>query len=292
MINDRFNKEAISRAFKIIEEVNFPTLPGVMQDIQAELTKETPSVQNLTNFVSSDVALTAKVLKSVNSAFYKRANRIEHVKQAITTLGLRNFYTDVVSSAIREVIENDYLTKDQFKVFWDHSMNSAKSCRFIAEQLNKNGANIDVNQAYLTGLFHDSGIPIMVVRFPDYKEFFNISENHHFSIVETEDKRYRTNHSVICYLIGKKWHLPLPVSEAIYFHHSNDMGFYKNRVAYELSAILRLSELYLSRIFPENFFSIIHDITDEEVYDIVMNKFEISEDQLDNLCNELTVLLD
>jgi len=65
-----------------------PTLPGVAIKILEAMRRETPSVIQISEAISADAPLSAKVLKVVNSPFYGLSNKITSVHQAIVYLGL------------------------------------------------------------------------------------------------------------------------------------------------------------------------------------------------------------
>jgi HD-like signal output (HDOD) protein len=283
--NDISVDQLVLKAIKIIQEANFPSLPVALQKVQVEITSKSPSLKKISDIVSEDVALTGKVLKSINSPFYKRASRIESVHQAIVQMGMKNFYTEIISASIREASNNNYLSKDNFANFWNHSTDCARVCQFIASYLNDIRSNIDTNQAYLAGLFHDSGIPVMAARFNDYEEKLLNSHKSREFFVELEDKSYMTNHSVICHLIAKQWHLPKTVYEAIYFHHELDLMYCSSIESEEIAVILRLSEAILSKTSENNLFSNLQDIEEHQAYKLFNEHFSVSDEFIDELCD-------
>jgi HD-like signal output (HDOD) protein len=78
--------------------------------------------------------------------------------------------------------------------------------------------------AYTYGLFQNSGIPILIQRFPDYKETLNKANNlSEGKFTTVEDNAHGTDHAIIGYLMTKSWNLPEVTTTAVRFHHEYEM---------------------------------------------------------------------
>jgi HD-like signal output (HDOD) protein len=72
-----------------IENINtLPTIPKVLKKILGVIENPRISLNEISNFVSDDPALTIKVLKMVNSPIYGFPGRISSVNRAAILLGL------------------------------------------------------------------------------------------------------------------------------------------------------------------------------------------------------------
>lgn len=240
---------SLEQAMKIIREIDFPTLPLYLQLIQKEMAKKHPSFTKISDFISQDIALTAKILKTVNSAAFSTKYRIENIHQALTTLGLTNFYNAVLADSIKNQMKTHHLSQKNFNLIWHHSTATATACQFLAETINSQsslGVTFDENHAYLMGLFHDCGIPIMAARFNDYED--NAAEQYAagLSLIEMENEKYQTDHSIVCYIVAKMWELPEPVRYGIYYHSDMDLGYYKESEYRQLAVLLRMAESFIT----------------------------------------------
>jgi len=234
----------LERATEIIKEIDFPTLPLYLQMIQKEMSHPFPSFPKIAGLVSQDMALTAKLLRTVNSVAFKTKSHIDNVLQALTVLGLENFYTSVLAESLRSALENHALSADNFAVIWQHSTEIARACKFLAELISKSvdcGVQVNANHAYLAGLFHDCGIPVMAARFPDYERSAQEATATGETLTAMESRLFTTDHSILCYLIGKMWKLPDSVVFAMYGHESEDLGYCGETENRELGTILRYS---------------------------------------------------
>ncbi len=290
-------EEGLERALKIIKDVNFPSLPLFLQQIQREMGKKDPSFQTITHYIQQDMALTAKILKTVNSITFRTRHHIETVSQALTLLGMENFYTTVLSEAIKTELDQKYLSEENFYVIWKHATTIAMACQFIAEKMQEYGEvgiTVDGNCAYLAGLFHDCGIPVMAAKYDDYQEKAEEAFQKQEALVTMEDRIYHTDHSVVCYIIGKMWELPETVFKAIYYHHSTELDYYPLGEIRHIAIILKVAEAFCEDILqeinrPHPFTSL--EITKSEAYELLLYEFGIDEDLANELYDDLSYLL-
>jgi len=289
---------SLERAMEIIHEIDFPTLPLYLQMIQKELLKKDPSFPKITNLISQDIALTAKILKTVNSPAYSTRYKIDSISQALTTLGLTKFYTAVLEQSIKNALNQHHLSSANFAIIWKHSSEIATVTQLLAKEISDNSeldVSIDLNFAYLVGLFHDCGIPVMAARYTNYEKETIKNYNNAMSLVDSESQEYLTDHSVVCYLVAKMWDLPEPVQNAIFCHHSLDLGYYKTDQEKQLALILRLAELFVGEINQSNNENA-HPFTDDKLpFDDILHicevEFGIDQDIAEELYAEVEELI-
>lgn len=284
---------SLKRAMEIIREIDFPTLPLYLQLIQREMQKSEPSFSKIAGYVSSDIALTAKVLKVVNSPAFATRFVIDDILQALTTLGLDIFYTAVLEEAIQIELKRQNLSAHGFAVIWRHSTKVAIAARLLAEsmaEISKGRISIDSNHAYLCGLFHDCGIPIMAARFPDYEAEVARAIEQGASLLECEDNRYSTDHSVVCYIVAKMWELPEDVARAIFCHHDMDLRYYRNETERELSLLLRMTESFIEEMEygrGDSHSFTMHYLPLDELLPVLEKELGLSQSDVEELYNEL-----
>jgi HD-like signal output (HDOD) protein len=103
--------------------------------------------------------------------------------------------------------------------FWDASARTARLCAWLAHRLDTPGLNAD--DAYTFGLFHDCGIPVLMSRFPNYKDVLataNLDATNEFT--HSEDALLKTNHTIVGSALAKSWWLDEDLCLAIRNHHS------------------------------------------------------------------------
>jgi HD-like signal output (HDOD) protein len=229
---------------KVLGNIGIPSQPKVIMQINEEVGKEDTNFQRVADIISTDSAMTARLLKVVNSAFFGLGQKVDSVHRALSLMGLKNFTNIIVASSLRDTLGiNDEIDE----LYWDHSMATATISSHIAKKINIE--NID--QAYITGLFHDCGIPLMKKRFSDYKELADYSlgvvnkeslSGKTQSIIGIEDERYSTHHCAIGYLTAKSWRISEVVCHTIWNHHYINIDIHEDPVVKRLSAILLLAD--------------------------------------------------
>ncbi len=136
---------------------NLPTLPEVTFRI-LELSQDPDSTTaEMRKLISSDVAMSTRILKVVNSAFYGLSRQIVSIERAIVILGI-NAVRNIAIAASMVKPFNMHARGDSIafppRQLWLHSTATATAARIFAEQLRF----ADANEFFLAGLTHDIGI--------------------------------------------------------------------------------------------------------------------------------------
>jgi HD-like signal output (HDOD) protein len=200
---------------RVATGIGIPPCPAVLTELGSETRKENPSYAKIEQLISRDVGLSAVLLKTVNSPFYGLRNKVSTIKQAVSLLGMKLLTRTVAGLLVRRVFSG----KDQaatMERFWDTSAQIAQSASFIAKQL----PSINKEEAYTFGLFQNCGIPILMMRYPAYKQTLaRANERADAKFTDEENADIGTDHAVIGYLLTKSWSLPSVISQAIRHHH-------------------------------------------------------------------------
>lgn len=224
---------------KTLKGIVIPPRPQILLKLEKEMRRDDPDQPAIVRLIGADVGLSAAILKTVNSPFFGLNNRISSVANAINLLGLNATQRIVTGLALRNSVGGQGRSLERF---WDSAEKVAGIAAYIASTLPR-GPRDD---AYTFGLFHDIGIPMLMQKFPDYRQTLAMAE----TIVDRpltalEDERHATNHATLGYLIGKGWFLPAVICEAILYHHDAtvfDDGASASPQALTLIAIGRLAE--------------------------------------------------
>lgn len=205
---------------QVLQGISIPPQPQIMVDLQMEQVSPDCSINRIAELISQDVGLSGSILKTVNSPFYGLKNKITSIQQACNLLGISSVVNIVNALSIRGELSDDNITS--LNKFWDSAMDIAKACTAIAKQVGLQSPD----EAYTLGLFHNCGIPLLMLRFDNYQAVMTESYAcQDRRIVDIENEAFRTNHSVVGYYIAKSWNLPRYMSNAIAQHHSTGKIF-------------------------------------------------------------------
>jgi HD-like signal output (HDOD) protein len=142
-------------------QIVLPTLPEVALKVRDEAEKDNTTAKNLADIVSTDAAISARLLQVSNSPLYRPRNPIEDVQMAVTRLGIKLVKSLVTSLAMKQIYQatNDYMEQKLRKV-WEDSLNVAAVSKVLAQSL----PQLSNEQAMLAGLIHNIGtLPILTM---------------------------------------------------------------------------------------------------------------------------------
>lgn len=226
---------------RVLHGIKIPPQPQILVDLQMEQVMPDPDLSRIAELISRDVGLAGTILKVVNSPFYGLGNKITSVNQAVSLIGLDSVINIINGLSIKSEMSDE--TINHMNRFWDTANDVAMMATNIAKQVGYQKPDL----AYLLGLFHNSGIPLLMSRFDNYlavvEQSYALSEDR---IIDTENAMLNTNHSVVGYYIAKSWNLPKILCDVIAEHHNCERHFIqqnqKESEAKTLLAILKLAE--------------------------------------------------
>ena len=232
----------------LASKISIPPQPTILLEIDKLINQPNDQINAIGNLINKDVALSAAIFKLVNSSFYKSSATITSIQKAITVLGLNQVANLIKGLSLRKAIGGNEVA---YEKFWERSNDIALLSAIIARK-QISCCNILVEQAYMAGLFHECGVPILMQRFPDYCHSFRLNHGSHWPNFHEEDKRFHTDHTVVGYLVTKHWNLPDFICQSVRFHHE--------RLSLEYAALTMVSILQMAR----HLHKIIHRVDDPE----------------------------
>lgn len=195
---------------KIEKVENLPTIPTILRKILAIIEDPNVSLQKITDFVSSDPTLTARILKMVNSPVYGFPGRISSVSHAMVILGLNAVKGLLLGVSVFELMQK-YMTG-----LWEHSLATAIFSRILAT---KKGIDAP-EEVSVAGLLHDIGKVIFMIAFKeDYLKVLDQVKTDEKYLFEAERAYFGLTHAEVGGIISKRWNFPLKLIEPIMYHH-------------------------------------------------------------------------
>jgi HD-like signal output (HDOD) protein len=243
----RLNEQEISR---LLKGIDIPPCPAVLKALTRELQREDINVARVSKLITQDVSLAAGIMKIANSPFFQPARQVGSINEALAFLG----FGEVFNLLVQEVLTKSFNDGPHLKLerYWDSAAYSAAACGHLSLALP--GTNRD--NAYCFGLFHDCGIPVLMRRFPDYRDTLRIAnqDERGGAFTRIEEARHGTHHAVIGHLLSRNWGLAPAVSQAILCHH--DYSIFENseglpKESLTLIAINLMAENVVGRFLRE-----------------------------------------
>lgn len=197
--------------------IQLPALPAIAMEVVELIDNPKTSAAKLGQVISSDQALTAKVLKIANSPFYGFPRKISTIEFAIIVLGFDALKEIVISISLISSLQkrsDQYLNSQQF---WDHSISTAVIGRMLAKELGYRVAG----EVFVAGLLHDMGITALHRYFnSEYRRIIDIIKESELSMTEAEESVLGVTHGDVGGWLAERWNLPAQLIEAIAYHHT------------------------------------------------------------------------
>jgi len=239
---EKLTVERLKQANEIVKKIKLPIQPKIVIDINREAGSGEPNFQLISALIGKDAGLTAKLLHVINSPFFGVSKEVTNITQALSLMGMDNFKKVILTTCLREAIgtanKND-------QAFWDHSLRTAVAAEKIAQKVS--GLlmvdNVTPDHAYITGLFHDSSIPVFIRKDSSYETIAQLTLSHKPDLVKTEEDLAGTDHCSIGAMLAKSWSLSTSICKAILHHHVNDYSTIKgDDPPYKLLAVVQLAD--------------------------------------------------
>jgi len=209
-----------------------PTLPPVVQKISDMVKSEKVSAEKIGKTIGQDYALTAKVLRLVNSAFYGLGGRVSSITNAVVLLGFNVVRGVVLSASVFELMDRGIVG------LWEHSLGTAIASGVVAKALYVP----EPETVSVAGLLHDIGKVVVPVKMPEiYKKILDIIEGSTLSIGEAERQVLAFDHSRIGMWLADEWNFPPNLTEPIVYHHTPQLA----KEAKIQTAIVHLADILI-----------------------------------------------
>lgn len=193
-------------------------LPHAVMKVVHETNKSEPSAANVESYISSDQALTSKLLRVVNSAYYGMSGQVTSVGQAIVILGLHQVRNLALSVASVGVFEADSPRRqDALRRFWMHAFGTATAAQFLAKKQRFDQRGIEL--VFVGGLLHDIGRLFLYCNFTDaFETVIEKAYREDAALEITEQKMLGMTHADVGYQMALAWRLPDSIGRLIGEH--------------------------------------------------------------------------
>jgi HD-like signal output (HDOD) protein len=207
----------VSSARRFLAEVsNLPPVPQVALRVLSFFEDDTRNTTELARLVSADPALSARLIKVSNSAYYGFPRRLATVREAVLVLGFRQVRQIVLGTSLidtwRRAPACEWFSLD---LFWGHSLVVALG----AEAAARMSGSLRPEEAFTAGMLHDIGVLAMLSggceRLSAVLERVAAGEVLH----EAEREVFGFDHAELGGVLAGAWNFPLPLVAAAASHH-------------------------------------------------------------------------
>lgn len=218
---------------------DLPPMPQVASRAISLVENPDTTAAELTDLLSTDAALAARVLKIANSAMFSRQREITTLNQAIMVIGFKALKGIIVAAALRQL--NKKMGNVE-QMVWEHSMATACAATIVTKRLKKRY----VEEIFLLGLLHNLGQIVLLVQPETGKEFRNVLKEIKESSLDwtaAEQEILGFAHPLIGALVAKKWNFSPDTCQVILHYRDPVDGPKPESELEEKTAIVQLAEL-------------------------------------------------
>ena len=190
--------------------------PIVYQRLMQVINHPRGAAGDVANVISQDTALTARLLKLVNSAFFAFPKKIDTVSQAVTVVGTSQVRDLALATSVVDMFQSipgDLIDAEEF---WKHSLACGVAARAIAAL--RNEANVE--RFFVAGILHDVGRLVLLLRAPDHmRAALERAKEKEILTYEAEREVLGFDHGRVGGSLMDHWSMSDALRESIRLHH-------------------------------------------------------------------------
>ena len=194
-----------------------PSPPGVALRVLELARSDDASLEDLQKTISSDPALSSRILKFVNSPAAGLGRSTASLEEAVNHIGLRSVQLmalsfSLVSSPKPAAGKQDESSSFSYDAFWSRSL----ACAVAAKILGKNAGRIDPNEAFISGLLLHIGQLAVTCAIPDaYEAVLRAADGKPQSLSALEQEAFGATHIEASSWLLQQWKLPESIWQSI-----------------------------------------------------------------------------
>lgn len=235
-----FNPEEEQRLKKenlrimILDLIKISTIPSMMKKVMEVTDDPKSGVSDLEKVIENDPAIASRVVAVSNAVFYGFPRKINSISQAILVLGFEMVKGLAVSTSVFNVCQPG--AAKELSAIWAHSFECAMASVILAR---KTGL-LTREAAFLAGLLHDIGKPIMVQACGEqYLEMLAAQG----CSAEREEEAFGVSHAEAGAWFADKCKLPEDCVAAMRHHHRPSECMIQDRKTPALALITYLANI-------------------------------------------------
>jgi HD-like signal output (HDOD) protein len=236
------NMSEMTPQLLIKDSLQLFSLPDIYFQISEMISDPRFSVKDIGHVIGKDPALSARLLKIVNSSLYGFQSRVDRVSRAVTIVGVEELKNLVLATSVVSKFNDIPTELVDMTDFWLRSV----KCGLIAKFLAIENSVLHQERLFLTGLLHNLGSLVFYYKLPNKSLKVLVAADHDRRLVGgLEQEIIGFNHAELGSVLIKSWGLPESLFEAIGCYLQPELAQVHKLDAYLLNLASRLTDLSL-----------------------------------------------
>jgi len=246
----------------------------------AELaSKDNAQVGAMVEVLEQDPALSAKLLRVVNSAGFGLRQRCTSIRHAVTLVGSKHLHQMATTAAVLDLFDSE---SGPAVTVLEHSAVVGAFCRYLGTH-----QGLPSEDLFTAGVLHDIGKIMLLETFGErYHALFDQRLDHPETLFAIERAEYGFDHGVLAAHVLKAWNIPEPIPKIVAWHHEPARAYESSTQNASMVQILRMADLLAHAMFEGAERTVLTSVAQHEA----ASYLDISEAQLGAMWDELSSL--
>lgn len=207
----------VTRANELIDAASTVASPPLVYDrLMKVMADPRAGIADIGRVISEDQALTARVLRLVNSALFSLPWKVDTVTEAVRVVGISQIRDLATATSIISMFDDLPEELVNPSSFWGHSLGCGTLARALARQRGEDNPE----RFLVAGLLHDIGRLIMLVYAAEQmREALHESRRTGIGLTESERAHVGCDHTLVGGKLLAKWNFPTALEQAVRYHH-------------------------------------------------------------------------
>ncbi len=216
------------------------TLPDIFYRITEIINNPRTSARDIAQVVEKDTALTARMLKLVNSPFYGFPQKIETISKAVTVIGTKQLSMLALGISVTKLFSEVPSTYLDMQKFWKHCLGVGICAKLISEHMDYS----ESEKLFVAGILHDIGRLIMLKKIPQQTAMaLKYTWDNDSFLSKAERQCIGFTHTKLGSELCTNWKIPPLLVDIVTYHHNPTQAKYSLECS-----ILHLAELIVNAL--------------------------------------------
>ncbi len=192
-------------------------LPEVCVHVNQMIDSPRFSAADIGEVISQDTDLSARLLRTVNSAMYGLPVPVETISRAVTVIGTRDLRDLAVMTAARQLFNGIPADLMNMTEYWHYAISTGAYARTLAKRCDV----LHGERLFVMGVLHDIGRLAILQHLPEQaRDILLIAERDDDLLSAAEQDVLGFDHAEVGHALVKQWGLPESIQQVVRYHHA------------------------------------------------------------------------